>query len=100
MKTITMRELQRSIKACVDDSQRDRVVVTRHGRPAAVMVGVEGEDWESVVTRTDLSFWKLIQLRRRQPTLSLEQLRARLGLPASSAIPRRGARRPGGRPPR
>jgi len=78
MKTVSMRDLQKRLKACVDDAQEDRVVVTRHGRPAAVLVGVEGEDWESVVQQTDPSFWKLIRARRRQSTISLEQLKSRL----------------------
>ncbi len=78
MKTITVRDLQKKVKACVDDAQEDRVVITRHGRPAAVLVGVEGLDWESVVVQTDPTFWKLIRARRLQPTISLGELRARL----------------------
>ena len=80
MKTIPVRDLQKKIKACVDQAQRDRVVITRHGRPAAVLVGVEGEDWEDVVLQTDPAFWKLIRARRKQPTLSLDELKKRLGI--------------------
>ena len=78
MKTVSVRELQKKVKQCVDDAQSDRVVITRRGKPAAVLVGVEGEDWDSVVLQTDPTFWKLVRSRRRQPTLSLEQLRSRL----------------------
>ncbi len=78
MKSVTVRDLQKKVKECVDDSQEDRVVITRHGKPAAVLVGVEGEDWESVVLETDPRFWKLIRARRKQATISLEQLKARL----------------------
>lgn len=78
MKTITVRDLQKKVKECVDDAQKDRVVITRHGKPAAVLVGVEGEDWDAVVLQTDPTFWKLVRARRRQPTISLEQLKARL----------------------
>ncbi len=49
---------------CVDHAQEDRVVITRHGKPAAVIIGVEDEDWESVVLQTDPTFWKLIRARR------------------------------------
>ena len=80
MKTIPVRDLQKKIKACVDQAQRDWVVITRHGRPAAVLVGVEGEDWEDVVLQTDPAFWKLIRARRKQPTLSLDELKKRLGI--------------------
>lgn len=78
MKTVTVRDLQKRVKECVDDAQEDRVVITRHGKPAAVLVGVEGDDWEAVVLQTDPTFWKLIRERRKQPTISLSQLKTRL----------------------
>ncbi len=80
MRTVTVRDLQKKVKECVDDAQEDRVVITRHGKPAAVLLGVEGQDWEAVVLQTDPRFWKLIRSRRKQPTLSLTQLKARLGI--------------------
>lgn len=78
MKTISVRNLQKSIKEAVDSAQRDRVVVTRRGQPAAVLVGVEGEDWESVVLETSSELWKLIEERRAEPTLSAEELKREL----------------------
>ena len=78
MKTVTVRDLQKKVKECVDEAQNDRVVITRRGKPAAVIVGVEGEDWEAVVLQTDPTFWKLIRTRRKQRTISLGQLRTRL----------------------
>ncbi len=80
MKTIPVRDLQKKIKECVDQAQLDRVVITRHGKPAAVLVGVEGEEWEDVVLQTDPAFWKLIRARRKQPTLSLDELKKRLSI--------------------
>ena len=79
MKTITVRDLQKKVKESVDSAQLDRVVITRHGKPAAVLVGVEGEDWEDVVLQTDPAFWKLIRARRKQPTVSLDELKKQLG---------------------
>jgi len=78
MKTVTVRDLQKRVKECVDDAQEDRIVITRHGKPAAVLVGVQGEDWETVVHETDPTFWRLIRARRKQPTVSLPQLKTRL----------------------
>ena len=78
MKSVTVRDLQKKVKECVDDAQQDPVVITRHGKPAAVLVGVEGEDWEDVVLQTDPKFWKLIRERRNQPAISLTQLKKRL----------------------
>ncbi len=78
MKTVTVRDLQKKVKECVDDAQGDRVVITRRGKPAAVLIGVEGKDWEAVTLETDPTFWKLIRARRRQPTVSLADLERRL----------------------
>lgn len=78
MKTVNARDLQKRIKECVDMSQEDQVVITRRGKPAAVMVGVEGKDWEDVVLQTSSTFWKFIEKRRAEPTMSMKELRARL----------------------
>ena len=78
MKTVPVRELQKKIRECIDEAQGDRVVITRHGKPAALLIGVEGEDWETIILETDPTFWKFIQQRRKQPTISLKELKARL----------------------
>lgn len=78
MKTISMRDLQKKIKESVDAAQSDRLVITRHGKPAAILVGVEGVDWETVVLETKTTFWRLIEKRRRQPTVSLADMRKKL----------------------
>jgi prevent-host-death family protein len=85
MKTVSVRDLQKSVRECVDAAQSERVVVTRRGKPAAVLMGVEGKDWETVVLETSPSFWKLIEQRRRQPTISLAEVRRRLDAPAPDA---------------
>jgi len=48
----------------VDASQSERVVVTRHGRPAAVLVGVEGRDLEDLALQMSPGFWRMIERRR------------------------------------
>lgn len=78
MKTVNARELQKRIKECVDMSQQDQVVITRRGKPAAILVGVEGKGWDDVVLQTSSRFWKLIEERRRESTLSMKELRTRL----------------------
>jgi prevent-host-death family protein len=78
MKAVNARDLQKRVKECVDMSQKDQVVITRRGKPAAVMVGGEGKDWEDVVLQTSATFWKLIEERRKEPTMSMKELRTRL----------------------
>ena len=80
MKSVTIRDLQKSLKNHVDISQKDRVVVTRNGHPAAVIVGVEGMDWEDVFFATSSSFWRMIQKRRNEPTISFQEMERRLKL--------------------
>ena len=78
MKTVTIRDLQKKLKESVDAAQSDRVVITRQGKPVAVLVGVEGADWETVVLETNAAFWRLIEKRRKQPIVSLTEMRKRL----------------------
>ena len=78
MKTITVRDLQKSIKKAVDSAQNERVVITRRGQPAAVLLGVEGSDWETVVLETSSELWRLIEERRAEPTVSIEELEQQL----------------------
>lgn len=81
MKTISVRELQKHVRDCVKVSQRDRVVVTRHGIPTVLMIGVEGADWETLALQTNPSFWRMIEKRRTQRPLSLETMRRDVGNP-------------------
>jgi prevent-host-death family protein len=79
MKTIGVRELQKQLKDCVDTAQTEQVVITRHGKPAAVCIGVEGYDWEDLLWMTDKAFWQMIAERRQRPsTISQEALEAEL----------------------
>jgi prevent-host-death family protein len=80
VKTVSVRDLQKTIRQRVEQSQKERVIVTRRGHPAAVLIGVEGMDWEDVLRQTDDSFWKLIERRRRQRGSPLRKVKGRLGL--------------------
>ena len=75
MKTISVRDLQKHLRSCVTTSQRDRVVITRHGVPAALMIGVEGSDWETLALQTNPSFWRMLERRRKDKTVSLDAMR-------------------------
>lgn len=78
MKRATVQDLQHRANELVTKAQKDRVVIMRQGKPAAVLVGVIKQDWESIVLQTDPKFWKLIRARRKQSTRSLAEVRARL----------------------
>ena len=78
MKTISVRELQKKIRESINEAQSDRVVVTKNGKPAALLINVEGQDWESVVLQTSAPFWKLIKKRRKAKTVPLLEMRKRV----------------------
>ena len=73
LKTISVRDLQKRIRNCMNASQRDRVVVTRRGAPAVLMIGVVGSDWETLALQTNPSFWRMIERRRKEPSISSEE---------------------------
>jgi hypothetical protein len=69
------------LEACVRDAQQDRVVLTRAGKPVALLVGVEGLDLEQIELGHSDAFWTLIRERRAQKTISRAELEKRLGRP-------------------
>lgn len=75
MKTVNVRDLQKNIRHCVSESQDDCIMITRNGKPAALIIGVEGVDWESLVFQTSKSFWKMIEKRRKEKTISLNEMK-------------------------
>jgi prevent-host-death family protein len=48
---MSLRETKARLSEAVAASQGSYVLVTRHGKPAAVIVGVDGEDVLDVVKR-------------------------------------------------
>ena len=78
MKTVSVRDLQKKVRECVNAAQSDRVIITRRGKPAAILVGVEGENWETVVLESNQKFWRLIDKRRKQPTITFAQMQKKL----------------------
>jgi prevent-host-death family protein len=77
MKIMPLRAAKEQLSGCVNESQRQRILITKRGRPAALMVGVEGRDLEDVILMQNPKFWELIEARRAQPSLSFEQVRRR-----------------------
>ena len=54
------------------------MVLTRDGKPVALVVGVEGLDEEQLELGSNFRFWTMIEERRRQKTVGLEELEKRL----------------------
>ena len=72
MKTIGLEHA--TLETCVKDARRGRVIVTRKGKPVALVLGVEGLDEKQLQLGSSEKFWKLIEARRRQKTVSRREL--------------------------
>lgn len=79
MKFVGVREAQAQLSGIVEQSQRERIVLTRHGHPIAVLTGVEGKDLEEVLLAQDPEFRALIEARRHSQgeLVSHEALKAK-----------------------
>jgi len=49
-------------------------VITRDGKPVAIMIGVEGMDEEQIELGSSEKFWSLIEKRRAEKTISRSEL--------------------------
>jgi prevent-host-death family protein len=79
MKIVNLRDAKATLSSVIDEAQQERVLITRHGKPTALIIGVEGEDLEDLLTRTDPSFWRMIEDRRaaKRPRVSLAEMESR-----------------------
>ena len=91
MKIVAVREAKASLSEYIAKAQRDRVLITKHGKPAALVIGVEGEDLEDLLTMSNPRFWEMIEDRRvKNVSATLAEVRARYGV---LGPPRRRQRR-------
>ena len=81
MKVVPLGKAKNKLSSYVDESQSERVLITRHGRPAAELIGVEGEPIEDLLTAADDEFWSMIEHRRlHSRTISAKEMGRRLGV--------------------
>jgi len=103
MKVRAMRDAKTGLSATLDEAQRERVLITRNGKPSAIVIGVEGRDFEDVLLMSNPKFWQLIEASRRNPeSYSLEEVRdyfAQREAPAGTRPRRQAARRVTGKAP-
>ena len=56
------------------------MVITRQGKPSAVVLGLESYDEEDLRLAISPEFWNMIQVRRQGRSIPLAEVKARLGL--------------------
>lgn len=67
MTTHTMTEAKNDICALIREAEKDEVVVTRHGKPAAVIIGFADDDaWFDYRLEHDEKFLRKISKARDQ----------------------------------
>ena len=76
MKTVGIE--QATLDSCVREAQDDRVLVTRAGRPVAIVVGLADFDEEEIRLGLSDEFWKMISARRRETAITRAELERRL----------------------
>jgi antitoxin (DNA-binding transcriptional repressor) of toxin-antitoxin stability system len=81
MKTIPMTDLCSEPDAVLDSAQTERILISRGGKPCALLVGIEAYDAEDLQWATSSEFWEMIgQRRARGREIPLAEVEARLGL--------------------
>src|SRR5215210_7077768 len=74
MKTMTIERFTQDLEAMLEAAQHERILVTRDGQPLALVVGLDGKDEEDLRLEESPEFWKMIQERRQQPSVALEDV--------------------------
>lgn len=64
MKLVGIGRAQAQLSGLVARAQKERIVLTRHGEPVALLLGVKGRDLEELLLTQDPAFRTLIQRRR------------------------------------
>jgi prevent-host-death family protein len=94
MKLVGLREAKQGLNALVAHAQKERVLLTRHGRPAALLIGVDGQDLETIMLAADPRFWQWVEARRREPaSITLAEVEERYAAGGSGGSGRRRGRR-------
>ena len=92
MKEVTIEQLANRPTNWLKAAQSERLVITENGLPSAVVFGVQNLDEEDWDLQLSPEFWRMIEERRREPTIPWEQVKAEL-LPNRRPRPRKRQRK-------
>lgn len=97
MKSIPDDELRINLDSSLSRAQTERIVISRHGKPCAVLVGIEDYDVEDAGLASSVDFWRMIRERRAaDASVSLDVVEERLGITRIKAADEGGpAKKPG-----
>jgi len=79
MKTIPVESLSSRVRDLITAAPKGRVLLTRHGKPFAIVTDASNLDAEDIGYITDPEFWKSINESRRQTgRIPLEDVERRI----------------------
>lgn len=99
MKVVSLRDAKAGFSEFVEKAQSERILVTRHGKPAVLLIGASEYDMEELLTMANPRFWELIDASRTSTrTFSQDDVKKRFGANAGekrrkAAAARRRSRR-------
>ena len=91
---MTVFEAKNHFSRALEIAAEDVVVVTRRGKPVANIQAINEDDLEDLLLERSEAFWKMIERARKGKSLSIDEVRKKLGIPAKRKARRRyGTRR-------
>lgn len=95
MKTIDVADAAASLPDYAQRGLKERLVVTRRGKPVFALMPLSEDDWEDLVVSSDSKFRALMkrseELHKPGTGIPLDQVRRKYGLPPQPA--RKAARK-------
>ncbi len=98
MKTMTVFEARNHFSRTLEAAKEDVVIVTRNGRPVAVIQAIDDDDIEDLLLERSDRFWAMIARARRGKPIAIETLREQVAGQRTSAA-RKTVSRPRRRSP-
>lgn len=85
MKTIDVADAAASLPDYAQKGLKERVVVTRRGKPVFALMPLNADDWEDLVVSSDPKFHALMkrseELHKAGTGIPLDEVRRKYGLP-------------------
>jgi prevent-host-death family protein len=78
LKAINVTDARAELATLIDDAQKEPVCLMKHGKPVAVLAGVEGADLGSVILESSQAFWDSLERARKGKRISIDEVRRRL----------------------
>jgi prevent-host-death family protein len=96
MSNVPENELEQNLDSILTRAQSERIVTSRHGKPCAVLIGIEDYDSEDVGLASSEDFWRRIRQRRASgKSLPLAEVEARLRIKSGKPAGKRPVTRKG-----